>query len=69
MAPVVTGWSGLASAFIGGAAGLGRAGTVVAASAGAAAVPGPVNEQWRTRCEGRATAPKLERRGAMTAAR
>jgi len=42
VALVVTGWGGLASAFTGGVAGLGRAGIVVAASAGAAAVLGLV---------------------------
>ncbi|SEG73648.1 iron complex transport system permease protein [Thermomonospora echinospora] len=42
VALVVTGWGGLAGAFTGGIAGLGRAGVVVAASGGAAAVLGLV---------------------------
>ncbi|REE96881.1 FecCD family ABC transporter permease [Thermomonospora umbrina] len=42
VALVVTGWGGLAGAFTAGLAGLGRAGVVVAASAGAAAVLGLV---------------------------
>jgi iron complex transport system permease protein len=42
VALVVTGWGGLAGAFTGGLAGFGRAGIVLAASAGAAAVLGLV---------------------------
>jgi iron complex transport system permease protein len=42
VALVVTGWGGLAGAFTGGVAGLGRAGIVLAASGGAAAVLGLV---------------------------
>ncbi|HEX2312886.1 MAG TPA: iron ABC transporter permease [Thermomonospora sp.] len=42
VALIVTGWGGVAGAFTAGVAGLGRAGVVVAASAGAAAVLGLV---------------------------